>query len=56
MTEFDYRDLLVRYIALVEECEGVTFIDRADMRGRFTDEEIVEMQLLEAEALAEGDQ
>ncbi len=43
MSEVDYRVLLVKYVQLVREEEGVTFIDRANdylSEVEFTDAEV----------------
>ncbi|QJE95963.1 hypothetical protein [Luteolibacter luteus] len=45
---FDYRSMLVRYLTLVGEQEGIDYLSEQD--GRFTPEEMEEMQRLLAEA------
>ena len=43
----DYRLLLLKYINLVGDAEGVTFINHAD-ESNFTPEEITELKELDA--------
>jgi hypothetical protein len=49
----NYRDLLKRYIALVEDCEGVNFID-GGYDVTLTDEERAALNELADEVHAEG--
>lgn len=54
----NYRELLLKYIRHVQECEGVTYIEFGDTNGfwheNFTAIEWAEMEKLEKEALPEG--
>lgn len=51
--EIDYRELLKKYINHVGEEEGTTFLAWADESGRFTDEELTELRVLDDEGLKE---
>jgi hypothetical protein len=47
----DYKQLLVKYIALVLKREGVHFIDGDDSDAGFTDEEWATLSSLSVEAI-----
>ena len=48
----DYKTLLKKYMCLVVDCEGVTFVSRANDKHtyvEFDDEEIAELEKIEGE-------
>ena len=48
----DFKALLKKYMALVIDCEGVSFINGGPMHGKdhFTEEEMLELQAIEKAA------
>ena len=52
MMVIDYRELLMKYIEHVGECEGVTFMSKCHepRTGLFTTEEWEELQRLDGES------
>lgn len=49
----DYRALLVRYMAQVIDCEGTSFINGMAYIFKLTDEELIILDKIEAEARKE---
>jgi hypothetical protein len=52
LESLDYRALLVKYMAEVLSCEGISFIGSALPEIAYTDEERAELEKIEAEAHA----
>ncbi len=48
----DYRDLLMRYICHVGECEGISFIFDSERTPWFSDEQWEELKRLDVESKA----
>lgn len=48
--EFNYRELIKKYMAHVGWCEGIDFIDSYGNSGCLTDEEFAELQKLSKES------
>jgi hypothetical protein len=46
MSEIDYESLLTRYLQVVLDGEGTTFVSSADASDRFTPAEIAELKRL----------
>jgi hypothetical protein len=49
MSEIDYESLLTRYLQVVLDGEGTTFVSSADASDRFTPAEIAELKRLAEE-------